>query len=100
MRAMTLKSMLLGHTATHSLMLVHDPKPSLSMAATMLSARVQRSGCPCGSRPRCEIFAPVNSMAEALGHAATHAPHAMQAAASMAESAFCLGTGLALPSGA
>jgi len=41
----------------------------------------------------------VNNAAAALGHAATQAPHPMHAAASMARSAFFLGTGMALPSG-
>ena len=59
-----------------------------------------RSGWPCGSNPRCAIFAPVNSAAEAFGHAATHAPQPMQAAASMARSASSFGTRIALPSGA
>ena len=39
-------------------------------------------------------------MAEALGQAATQAPQPMQAAASMARSAFGFGTRIALPSGA
>ena len=45
-------------------------------------------------------MAAVNSMAEAFGQAATHAPQPMQAAASMAVSASGLGTGMALASGA
>lgn len=45
-------------------------------------------------------MAAVKSIAEALGHAATQAPHPMQAAASIAMSASALGTGMALPSGA
>ncbi len=42
----------------------------------------------------------MNSEAEAFGHMATQAPQPMQAAASMARSAFSLGTRMALPSGA
>jgi hypothetical protein len=42
----------------------------------------------------------VNSIAEPLGQAATHAPQPMQAAASMARSACSLGIGTALASGA
>ena len=45
-------------------------------------------------------MAATKSEAEALGQAATQAPQPMQAAASMARSAFSLGTGMALPSGA
>ena len=42
----------------------------------------------------------MKSMAEAFGQAATQAPQPMQAAASIARSAFSFGTGIALPSGA
>ena len=42
----------------------------------------------------------MKSIAEALGQAATQAPQPMQAAASMASSAFSFGTGTAFPSGA
>ena len=45
-------------------------------------------------------MAPVKSMAEAFGQAATQAPQPMQAAASMASSASGFGTGMALASGA
>ena len=72
---------------------------SASCWLSMLTTRARRSGWPCGSRPRCEIFAPVNSMAEALGHAATHAPQPMQAAASKAASAFSFCTGTEWPPG-
>ena len=47
---------------------------------------------------RCDTFAPVNSMAEAFGHAATQAPQPMHSAASMANSAFSFGTRMALAS--
>ena len=60
----------------------------------MFRARCARSGWPCGRRPRWLIFAPVNSAAAAFGHAATQAPHPMHAAASIARSAFCFGTGM------
>ena len=46
------------------------------------------------------ILAPVNSIAEALGQAATQAPQPMQAAASMAASTVSFGTGTELASGA
>ena len=46
------------------------------------------------------ILAAVNNIADALGHAATHAPQPMQAAASIAVSAICLGMGISLASGA
>ena len=45
-------------------------------------------------------MAAVKSIAEAFGQAATQAPQPMQAAASMARSAFSLRIGIALPSGA
>src|SRR5262245_21205986 len=90
----------LGQAASHSAWLVHAPKPAASIAAIIRSARSDRSDWPWGRRPRCEIFAAVNSIAEALGQAATQAPQPMHAAASIARSAFSLGTGMALPSGA
>ena len=39
------------------------------------------------------IFAAAKSIADAFGQAATHAPHPMHAAASMARSAWCFGIG-------
>ena len=45
-------------------------------------------------------FAAVNNIAEALGQAATQAPHPMQAAASNARSEESLGTRIAFASGA
>jgi len=47
-----------------------------------------------------DIFAPVKSMAEALGQAATQAPQPIQAAASMASSVSSADTGMELASGA
>src|SRR3989454_612008 len=82
----------LGHAAMHSPWLVHAPNPSASICATMFTTRLERSGWPWGRRPRCEAFAATNSIAEALGQAATHAPHPMHAAASIARSA-CIGCG-------
>src|SRR5438128_4732082 len=90
----------LGQAASHSKWLVHVPKPSASIWLTILRTRAYRSGWPWGSRPRWDTLAAVNSIADALGHAATHAPQPMQAAASMARSAEVFGTGIALPSGA
>ena len=49
---------------------------------------------------QCEIFSPVNSMAEALGQAATQVSQPMQAAASKAASAFSFWTGTEWASGA
>ncbi len=66
----------------------------------MESTRVERSGWPCGSSPRCATLAAVNSIAEAFGQAATQAPHPIQAAASIARSASGLGTGSVFASGA
>jgi hypothetical protein len=57
-------------------------------------------GLACGSIPRWVILAAVNGMAEPLGQAATQAPHPIQVAASKASSASCLGTRMALASGA
>src|SRR2546426_2297179 len=90
----------LGHAAMHSPWLVHAPNPSASICATMFTTRLERSGWPWGRRPRCDAFAATNSIAEALGQAATHAPHPMHAAASIARSASRLDTGIELASGA
>src|ERR1035437_7257132 len=81
MRAITSSLISFGHTASHSPMLVQLPKSSCLACATMVMARWARYGCPCGSRPRWAILAPVNSAAAALGHMATQAPQPMQAAA-------------------
>jgi hypothetical protein len=89
-----------GHAASHSPMFVQFPKSSSLYRATIRNARLDRSAWPCGSKPRCEIFAPVNNAADAFGQAATQAPHPMHAAASIARSALSLGTGIAFPSGA
>src|SRR5260370_37004770 len=97
MRAITSSLISFGHTASHSPMFVQLPNSSRFTAATMLRMRSWRSGCPCGRTPRCVTFAPVNNDADALGQAATHAPHPIQAAASMAVSAAGLGTGMAFP---
>src|SRR5665811_1645923 len=87
---MTSRPMPLGHTAAHSPICVQPPKPSTSIWLIIASARESRSGWPCGSSPRWVILAPTNSAAEPLGHAATHAPQPMQAAAS---NAACIGCG-------
>src|SRR5579872_991320 len=89
-----------GHTASHSRCIVQLPNPSWSIALIIFITRLWRSGCPCGSRARCEIFALVNSDAAPLGHAATHAPQPMHAAASIARSESCLVTRTELASGA
>src|SRR6478735_8696553 len=98
--AMKLMLMSFGQTASHSLWLEQWPKPSASICATILRTRSARSGAPWGSSARCEILAAVNSAADAFGQAATHAPQAMQAAASKASSEFGLGTGSEFASGA
>ena len=89
-----------GQTASHSYVLVQLPNPSASITLTIRSTRLSRSGWPCGRNDRCETFAAVKSMADRFGHAAAHAPHPMQAAASIARSASCLGTGIEFASGA
>src|SRR5687768_6071328 len=88
-----------GHTASHSPSFEQLPNPSASWRSTILTTRVWRSTSPCGSRPRWLTFADVNSAADAFLHAATHAPHPMQAAESIAFSATALGMRIAFPSG-
>src|SRR5690606_36277534 len=97
--AMKSMEMLLGHAASHSAWLVHEPKYS-SMTSTMRSVRDQRSVCPWGRRLRWAIFAAVNRLAAPLGHAATQAPQPMHAAASNAVSATIFGTSVRFASGA
>ena len=65
------------------------------MACTRLAASI----LPCGRCAKCDTLAETNSMAEAFLQAATHAPQPMQAAASIAVSAFFLLMGMALASG-
>ena len=65
----------------------------------MSCTRVYRAACPWGSFAKCVIFAPVNSIAAPLGHAATQAPQPMQIAASIASSASSGLIGFALGSG-
>src|SRR3954449_108994 len=89
----------LGHAASHSRWFVHEPK-YVSIVSTISTVRSQRSAWPCGIRLRCCNFAEVKSCAAPLGHAATHAPHAMHAAASIAASDTPFGIGMRLPSGA
>ena len=63
-------------------------------------ARGDALGWPWGRTPRWVILARVKSAAEAFGHAATHAPHPMHAAASMASVGDVFGTRIAFASGA
>jgi len=86
-RAILAMEISLGHSASHSLSLEQLPKHSASILRTMARARRAASGRPWGNSASWEIFAPTNSMADALGQAATHAPQPIQAAASMAFSA-------------
>ncbi len=96
-----MKSMLIsfGHAASHSPWLVQLPN-SCSIVSTIAATRWYRSGCPWGSSDRCDTFAAVNSCAAPFGHAATHAPQPMHAAASIDPSAASLGTRMRLASGA
>ena len=64
----------------------------------MLRTRPYRSGCPWGRKPRWDTLADMKSIAEALGQAATQAPHPMQMAASMEMSASVFFMGVALAS--
>ena len=70
-----------------------------SICWTMFNTRRCFSGWPWGNTLRWVTFAATNSMADAFGHAATHAPHPMHCAASMAQSALSFGTGVACASG-
>ena len=82
-----------------ALALVRAAAESLgSWRSTMLTTRPWRSTWPCGSSAEWLILADVNSAAEAFLQAATHAPHPMQAAASIACSATVFGIRMALPS--
>src|SRR4051812_40412576 len=75
-----------GQTASHAPVKVHEPNPSRSICATMLSALLFLSGCPCGNKARCAILAAVKREAEAFLQAATQAPQPMQLAAPNAAS--------------
>src|SRR5690242_2168904 len=88
-----------GHAASHSRWFVHEPKYD-SIVSTIATVRDQRSAWPCGIRLRCASFAEVNSCAAPFGHAATHAPQPMHAAASIDVSAASFGTGMRFASGA
>ena len=93
-RAMKSTLIPLGHASWQAPWFVQLPKPSRSCWATM--SRTRR--VPLGLRPAeaCRggsTLAAVKSMAEALGHAATQAPHPMHWAASMAWSASSLADG-------
>ena len=79
-RAMPAIEISFGQTASHSPSFEQLPKPSSSMRSTMAVTRRSRSGCPCGSAPRCAILAEVKSAADAFLHAATQAPQAMHCA--------------------
>ena len=62
-----------GQTAEHSYWLVQLPKPSESIARTMLKVRLSRSALPCGNRLRWETFAATKSIALAFLQEATQA---------------------------
>src|SRR6266567_2999027 len=98
--AMKLALISAGQTASHSYVLVRFPKPSASITCTIFRTRATRSGFPWGNSDRCETFAAVKSMADPFGQAAAHAPQPIQAAASIARSASCLGIGIEFASGA
>src|SRR3989339_193952 len=99
-RAMLTIEISLGHSASHSLSFVQFPKPSPSIIRTISMALFAASGFPWGRRASWEIFALVKSIAEALGHAATQAPHPIHAAASIAFSAISSGIKMVFASGA
>jgi hypothetical protein len=52
----------------------------------MFSTRACLSACPCGNNANWDTFAETYNIADAFLHAATHAPHPIQAAASKASS--------------
>src|SRR3954470_4747593 len=87
-----------GQTASHSPSFEQLPNPSASWRSTIATTRAERSGWPCGSRPRCDVLAEVKSTADAFLHAAAQAPQPMHCAASMARSDVGLGTRIALAS--
>src|SRR5690606_584923 len=89
----------LGHSASQAFVLVHDPKPSASICATMRSTRSFRSGFPCGNNANCETLALTNNIADAFLQAATQAPQPIQVAASNASSAIFFGMGISFASG-
>src|SRR5688572_12583596 len=97
-RAMFVIGISFGQTASHSPSFEQLPNPSASWRSTMATTRAARSGWPCGRRARWLIFADVKSAADAFLHAATQAPHAIQAAESIALSAAVFGTRIAFPS--
>lgn len=70
------------------------------MVLTIFAARVAASGFPWGNNANCETFAPVKSIEDPLGHAATQAPHPMQAAESIANSAVSWDIKMVFASGA
>ena len=100
MRAMTSMLIRFGQASSHSPCHEQLPNDSASICSTIPATLRLRSAWPGGRSPRWAIFAPVNNAAEALGQAATQAPHPIQAAASMAASALYFGTEDAFASGA
>ena len=93
--AMTRISIPFGQAEAHSVALLQGPKASSSICNVIALTRSYRSGWPCGKLARWLTLAPVNSIADAFGQLATHAPQPIQAAASNARSAFVLLTGVA-----
>src|SRR4051794_27077238 len=93
MRAILETEMPFGHSASHAYVLEQLPNPSLSIWATIFKTLDSRSGSPCGNNANCEILALANSIALLFTHAATQAPHPIQAAAMNASSASFLSTG-------
>src|SRR4051812_36582525 len=87
-----------GQTASHAPVNVHEPNPSLSIWATILSALLFLSGPPWGRSARWAIFAAVNNEADAFLQAATQAPQAIQLAAPKDTSDLSLSIGIAFPS--
>src|SRR3954469_21994533 len=97
-RAILLSRISFGQVSAQAPILVQDPKPSLSCWGIISITRVLCSGRPCGNKARCDTLAAVNSIAEALGQAATQAPQLIHIAAPNELSAFSFSIGMALPS--
>src|SRR4029077_15999905 len=97
MRAMFEIGISFGHTASHSPSFEQLPNPSASAWLIIASTRALRSTSPCGKSARCEILALMKRCAEAFLQAATHAPHPMHAAESIARSDTSFEIGIALP---
>ena len=86
-RAMFVIDTPLGHSASQAPVFVQLPNPNSSILANIDFARRAASTFPCGNSANWLTFADTNSIADPFLHAATHAPHPIHDAASIAKSA-------------